>query len=366
MSKDCPGIPRLPYHEFSRNLHEKLIRHRVPISGVVEITNRCNLDCIHCYISSSAEPDDLELTAGEWGNVFQQLADRGTLWLLVTGGEPFLRPDLPEILENLKRKGILYTLFTNGTLIDDSAIAMLREWRPFSVEVTLYGASEETCEKVTGSGDAFTRSLRGIELLLSAGVRLEIKTVVLTLNRHDLDGIRRIADNLGVPFRFDTTINRAIRSGKSPENYRLDPEEIAAYDIADQERLNSWLEFLRQKPPTRRLDHYYHCGAGVSTFAITARGLLNVCGFSDEPGWDLRTGCFDECWDSVIPALRERKLDKTFECRECPLLILCGHCAPMAKLETGDPQRKVDYFCKSAKIKSKLFDSCSNEEPVCE
>lgn len=356
MSAECSGIPRIPYHEFSRDLHEKLIRRRIPISGVIELTNRCNIDCVHCYISGGAGQNDPELTAAEWDGIFGQIARRGTLWLLVTGGEPFIRPDLPEILEKLKRKGLLYTLFSNGTLIDDSAVAMLRDWRPFSVEITLYGATEKTYEKVTGSGKAFRACLRGIERLLKAGIRTELKTVVLTLNRHELDGIRRIAEELGAPFRFDTAIHKAVHSGKTPEKYRLSPEEVAAYDVEDPERLESWLQFLKRKPAARRLDHYYHCGAGVSTFAVTAHGLLNVCGFSDEPGWDLRTGGFDECWDVVIPELRRRKLDREFECRKCDLLLLCGHCAPLAKLETGDPQSKVDYFCNSAKIRSRLFE----------
>jgi MoaA/NifB/PqqE/SkfB family radical SAM enzyme len=214
------------------------------------------------------------MTPSEWNSIFASLARRGTLWILVTGGEPLLRPDLPEILKNLKLNGMLYTLFTNGALIDERIIHHLLEWRPFSVEVSVYGASAETYRRITGSSEAFAKVLKGIDMLIEAGLRLELKTVLMSLNKGELDSIRKIADDRGVPFRFDTAINKSMGSGKQPELYRLEPEEIAAFDLADPERLGSWLEFMERKPGARRLDYYYHCGAGVSTFAISTNKFV--------------------------------------------------------------------------------------------
>ena len=117
--EDCIGIPQLGYGEFSERLHRHLEGQRIPISGSLEVTMRCNLRCQHCYIpiEQRASHKDQELSQEEIERILDQISDAGCLWLLLTGGEPLLRRDFLDIYIYAKRKGLILTLFTNGTLI---------------------------------------------------------------------------------------------------------------------------------------------------------------------------------------------------------------------------------------------------------
>jgi uncharacterized radical SAM superfamily Fe-S cluster-containing enzyme len=102
-------------------LGDRAVAERVPLSGSLAMTHRCHLRCVHCYLGQERfAPAGGELETGFWLSIVDQLADAGCLNLLVTGGEPLLRPDLPEVYTRAIRRGILLSLFTNGILIDES------------------------------------------------------------------------------------------------------------------------------------------------------------------------------------------------------------------------------------------------------
>ncbi|MGB3904717.1 MAG: radical SAM protein, partial [Anaerolineae bacterium] len=164
---ECPHIPKTSYAEFSNRLHDKLGGKRVPIAGSLELTFRCNLRCVHCYLGDTRAgiPGKQELTYAEIRDLLDQIVDEGCLWLLLTGGEPLVRPDFLDIYTYAKQKGLLVTLFTNGTLITPQIADYLQQWRPFVVEISLYGRTKETYEKVTGVPGSYERCMRGIQLL---------------------------------------------------------------------------------------------------------------------------------------------------------------------------------------------------------
>ena len=144
---DCAHIPSIEYGEFSKRIHEKSIDSRMPVVGTFDITSRCNLKCIHCYINGTCSGN--ELTYQEICDILDQIADEGCLWLVITGGEPLMRPDFMDIYRYAKNKGIFVTLFTNGTLITPEIADFLAEFPPFAIEISLYGMSSISYEKVT-------------------------------------------------------------------------------------------------------------------------------------------------------------------------------------------------------------------------
>ena len=200
---DCNGLSELGYGEFSESLHRRVGNQHIPITGSFEVTLRCNLRCQHCYIPgerrrSRKEP---ELNLEEMQRILDEITDAGCLWLLLTGGEPLLRRDFLDIYTYAKRKGLLLTLFTNGTLVTRRIADYLADWRPFKIEITLYGATQETYERVTGIPGSYARCRRGIDLLLERKLPLSLKTMVMTLNHAELDQMKALAASLGVQFR---------------------------------------------------------------------------------------------------------------------------------------------------------------------
>jgi len=357
---ECPDIPVANYGEFSRRLHDRIAGRRIPITGSIEVTARCNLQCAHCYINlpvSDHEALKRELSREELWDLLDQIVDEGCLWLLLTGGEPFIRADFLDIYTYAKHKGLLITLFTNGTLITPKVADHLAQWRPFVVEITLYGRTKETYDRVTGVPGSYKRCMRGIELLLERNVPLKLKSTVLTLNRHEIGEMKEYADGLGVDFRFDPMLNAGVDGDQRPVNFRISPEEVVALDLADEKRMKSWREFCHRfwgPPPQPK--YLYRCGAGLNTFHIDPYGQLSACMMSRVPSYDLRQGTFHEGWHRFMARVRTQKRTRETPCQHCDLISLCGQCPGWAQMESGDQETPVDYLCRIAHLRAEAFE----------
>ena len=148
------------YSSWSLGVKQRVGGRRVPLAGTIELTRRCNHHCRHCYNNLPAGDSKAlaeELNTDELLRILDELAASGCVWLLFTGGEILLRPDFLEIYIYAKERGFLITLFTNGTLITPQLADELARRRPFSIEITLYGATPETYERVTGVPGSFSR-----------------------------------------------------------------------------------------------------------------------------------------------------------------------------------------------------------------
>src|ERR1044072_6469985 len=126
------------YGDFSLALHERLLRERVALEGTIEVTRRCPLACAHCYNNlpiNDGQARSKELSYEEHRRILDEIADAGCLWLLYSGGEIFARQDFLRIYTYAKKKGLLVTLFTNGTMITQKIADYLVRWPPFSIEI---------------------------------------------------------------------------------------------------------------------------------------------------------------------------------------------------------------------------------------
>ena len=356
---DCPHIPITAYNQFSLRIHDKVARDRIPIGGSVEVTARCNLDCAHCYINAPADDQDArrnELSREEFRDIFDQIVDEGCLWLLLTGGEPFIRPDFLDIYTDAKKRGLLITLFTNGTTITPRIADYLAEWCPFAVEISIYGRTEETHERVTGVSGSYHSCIRGIELLLERNIPLRLKTMVMTLNRHELWDLKAWAEELGVEFRFDAALNMRTDGGQAPGRLRLPPEEVVALDLHDEKRIGVWREFWEKfSGPPPRPETLYQCGAGRQAFHIDSYGQLGVCALARTPAYDLRRGTFREGWWEFVPEVLAQKWSQPVPCQTCELLALCGQCPGWSQTENGCPDKPVEYLCRIAHLRAEAF-----------
>src|SRR4051812_39529347 len=166
---------------------------------------------------ADTEAQHRELSYDEHCRLLDELADAGCLWLLFTGGEIFARADFLDIYTYAKRKGFIVTLFTNGTLITERIADTLLEWRPFAIEITLYGRTRETYEALTGIPGSYDQCLRGIRLLQERGLPLSMKTVAVSINRHEIWEMKRfVEEDLKLPFKFDAMMTPRIDCSQSP------------------------------------------------------------------------------------------------------------------------------------------------------
>lgn len=350
------------YTDFSSQLHSRMVTQRLAANATIEVTRRCPLKCAHCYNNlamSDVEARGRELSYDEHRDLLDQMADVGCLWILYTGGEIFARKDFLDIYTYAKKKGFLITLFTNGTLITPRIADYLLEWRPFSIEITLYGCTKETYEQLTGIPGSYDRCLRGIHLLLERGLPLKLKTVAISINKHEVGEMKRFAEELGVGFKFDSMINPRIDCSRSPLAVRLQPWEIVKMDLEDPERVAEWKKFAEQfsRPtPSVHSDEIYHCGGGVNGFAIDPEGKMSICVLSHFDTFDLRRESLRKGWDHLLYQVRRKKITRVTKCTACEIKPMCGMCPANGELENGDPESPVDFLCHVAHLRARALE----------
>lgn len=352
------GIPLLSYNEFGSRLAKMGYGQRIPLAGEIELTYRCNQSCAHCFVNlppGDKEAKQNELTFEEVCRILDEITEAGCLYLLLTGGEPMLRPDFLDIYTYAKKKGLLITIFCTGTLITSPIADYLVEWPPFNIEITLYGATEETYERITGLPGSYRKCLKGIQMLMERGLPLKLKTVLMTLNKHEFTAMEKFAADLGLKLGWDPHISPRIDGGRKPIHLRVDPEEVVRIDMAEEKRAAEWRAFCDRLPSAYRSDKLYGCGAALTSFHIDPYGQMSPCMMTRLHTYDLRRGSFREGWDRMFVHLRELKRPLTDRCADCDLARMCFQCTGWAQLEHGVEWAPVDYLCELTHLRARAL-----------
>jgi radical SAM protein with 4Fe4S-binding SPASM domain len=351
------GLPEISFLEFRRQAD--VDGRRIPLQGTLETTFRCNLDCVHCYVNEPAHDaaeKAREMSLERLKGLVDEIVEEGCLFLLITGGEALLRPDFPELYLHAIRRGLLVTVFTNGTLVTDRLADLFAEHRPERVEITLYGMTKGTYDRVTRVPGSFEKCLAGIRRLVERGVPLTLKTMALTWNQHEVGEMEEYARSLGLDFRFDSSLNPRVDCGANRNGeLQLDPERALQLDLGNKDRLEDLRRFCERfaSPDVERdTEHVYNCGAGQSSFTVDPHGRLQMCQLSRRSFHDVNAGRFADGWHGLFPMLRERTWQTNAVCRHCNLLPLCGSCPGAAEMETGDPEAIVTGFCELTHLRA--------------
>ncbi|MFC1597525.1 radical SAM/SPASM domain-containing protein [Planctomycetota bacterium] len=362
----CLDIQRL-------GLWDTLKERNRPLAFELEVTARCNNDCRHCYINlpaTGSRDDGLELSTEEIARIAREAVAMGAVWCLVTGGEPLVREDFLDLYRTLKLQGLLVSVFTNACLITDEHVALFERYPPRDIEISVYGATQPTYERITRRPGSFAAFRRGLDLLAASSVPVRLKAMALHSNIHELDEIgsfcRRYTKDY---YRFDPLLH--LRYDGNPKRNaeirgeRLSPQQIIALESADGDRAESSraLRALSLTPTCDDLTcgRVFHCRTGLESFTVGYDGIFHLCSSLNHPGttYDLRRGTLAEAWRNLVPAVRGmRALGGEFdqECHHCPTAAFCDWCPAHAALETGQLDRKVEYFCQVARARAAAFE----------
>jgi radical SAM protein with 4Fe4S-binding SPASM domain len=358
MKKIQPGL-------FFLRLNNK--KERSPLFGQIELTYRCNLNCIDCYCKGS-EDKNRELSAEEWKKILDEVQKEGCLLLCLTGGEPLIRDDFLEIYSYAKAKGFIITLFTNGYALSEKIVAHLAKSPPHSIEITLNSITQTTYESITQRKGSFSRVIENIKLLKEKKLRLILKTNCLKANRDELGRIKKWTEELlgksterKYRFKYDPMIEPRLNQDKTPTNFRLSFEELEEIRKQDPDIWKEYQKGLHNDSPDLKRDRgfLYNCNAWNKGFFIDPFGRLKFCMLSDKFSVDLRTASFKEGFYEVFPQLLNERFKTNSKCRDCSLRPICYYCPARAYLETGNEEGPVPYYCELAEKTAKQMHNLS-------
>lgn len=343
--------------DIKRALTKKCAALGIPVSGIFELTPRCNLRCKMCYIrmtESEMRPFGREKTAEEWISFAKDAVDSGMLFLLVTGGEPLIRSDFPKIYEELMKMGISISINTNGTLIDDDIKALWHRLPPAYVNITLYGTTEEEYEKLCGDKNAFHKVVSAIDWLQSEGIIIRLNATMTPYNYGNLKAMEDFAASRNVSLRVTPYCFPPVRRNVGCANgfSRLSAEkagELIAFDIyfrEGEEGIKKRLYFI--DTPVNDSCEYkvgdtIKCLAGHSQFWVTWNGMMTPCGMMTEPQTEPFENGFSREWEKLRNAVR--KITLCPDCANCEKHTTCMSCAAVMLCETGSFEGKPQYLC---------------------
>ena len=330
-------------------LHDKGVREGTPVSGTFELTQRCNFNCEMCYVHDCTQKTD-PLSADDWLCLAQQAKDAGTVFLLLTGGEPLIRDDFEEIYRDLAKMGFLISINTNGSLFEKYA-KLFDELPPVRINVSLYGADNSAYNRLCRN-DAFDKVISSIKQMKELGITVSLNTIFTPENISEYKKIADISKELSVPMKPTTYTYPSVRLGNGNTDSRFSPEEAAEYiSLIDEYRFDKNFRLERAQKllslPKGPSENKVRCRAGRAAFWITADGTMRPCGMMPSPDSKPLEDGFDKAWQAIRSATEEIRLPE--ECLTCKYSGICNVCAAMCKAETGDFGKTPQYICRMTK-----------------
>lgn len=354
---------------LSRKILNKSAVQGIPVIGSFELTSRCNFHCKMCYVCRNANDMaamNSELTADEWIRIGEQACKAGLFYLTLTGGEVFIRKDFRKIYEALSQMGLRIVIYTNGSLITREIAAWLKGIPPALVSITLYGASSETYERITGNAAGFRNTLNGLDALMSAGIVTGVKMTPVQGNYKEFEQLLELSEGYNKGLGFTSYISpRREGEGTDPEGNRLSPEEAVdfeeialSYNKSSDEKtdisLDNDIYTQSDNAATEQInennDSAFRCYAGRAGFWVTYDGRLTPCGLLNIPEENLLENDFLTAWESL--KLGCKAVPKCETCISCSYRKYCKVCPGRLMTETGGFEKPADYLCKMARYKS--------------
>lgn len=344
-------------------LHRKATRARIPLSGTFELTPVCNMNCKMCYVRMSKQQQEAVRPlrrASEWLALGEEVKKAGTLYLLLTGGEPFLYPEFREVMTGLHHMGFLISINSNGTLIDEHTVEWLKTVPPVRINITLYGASDETYARLCGNPMGFTQVTKAIRLLRDAGILVKLNCSVTPYNADDLEDIFAFARKEGLLIQATSYMFPPLRRDPTRvgQNDRFSPEEAAYYSAKIEALANgnqAFLERADEMPPLTyepdencgEVGDKIRCRAGKCSYWVTWEGNLMPCGMlPDRNEGNVFEVGLQNAWAQAMEMAEQIRLPA--KCSGCSLRESCKACAAMVMTETGVFHQVPEYRCRMA------------------
>ena len=329
------------------------------------MTRACNLACVHCRAGACPSPDPDDLSLEEGRALIGGIAKVGRPILIMTGGEPLLRPDFFDLAQCGVEAGLRVVLATNGVLVTADVAKRIAQVGIARVSVSIDGptaGSHDAFRKIPG---AFEAALTGIANLREAGVSVQINTTLTRRNRSDLAAMVKLAERVGAD-AFHVFLLVPTGRAREMSGEEMGPEEyeetlLEFYRLSGETKLETkatcapqYYRIMRQQARLEGLEvteetfglnaRTRGCLAGLSFVFVSHRGDLQPCGYLDIQAGNVREREFADLWQNapLFAKLRNFRLLEG-KCSTCDYVRFCGGCRARAHELTGNVMSEEPY-----------------------
>lgn len=317
-------------------------RNAIPLEISIDLTHHCNFRCQHCYIPDFSAPD--LLTTERVCSLLDELAEMGTLYLTLTGGEMLLRKDWYEIASYARNLGFSLRLYSNGSTITPDIADKIKSLHAIT-EVSLYSMDEEIFEKITQHKGSFKKTIRGIELVREREIELLLKVPLMVFNAEGFEKVFEYGRAIGARVNADPRIIAKKDGDLSPLSLNAATEELLPY------YRSGYTPCSVSGSDDPRFDGPL-CAAGNRFANITAAGDVRACNLLVPVAGNVREQSFREIWETSewLQQVRSIRRKDIRTCNTCPKISYCGRCHAQAYIEDGDIMGPSSSACSYAEV----------------
>jgi len=323
-----------------------------------EVTRSCNLACVHCRAAAQDRPYENELSTRECLEFLDEIATFASPIIILTGGEPLLRPDIFEIAAYGNQKGFRMTMAVNGTLLTPEIAGKMLDAGIQRISISIDGASASSHDEFRKVKGAFDGALRGISHARQAGLDFQINTTITHQNLHELKAVQELAVSLGavahhifllVPMGRGRDIAEQSISAEQYEqalNWFYEQKEHVPLQLKAT-CAPHYYRILRQRAKAEGKDVDFHtfgldamtrgCLGGVGFAFVSHIGQVQPCGYLELDCGNIREKSFKDIWkeSTIFEDLRNFKKYEG-KCGRCQYIRVCGGCRARAYEATGN------------------------------
>jgi radical SAM protein with 4Fe4S-binding SPASM domain len=317
-----------------REMGSKALKLGVPLSVQLDLTYRCNERCVHCYLDHD---DHGEMSTAEIKRLLEELAEAGVFFLVLSGGEIFLRKDLFEILEYARELTFSIKLKTNAVMIRQASAKRIAALGIESVQISVYSHRAEVHDEITKVRGSFKRTIEGARLLKAHGVKVSFANVLMKHNAHDYPQVQALAAEMGVSYNVDATITPMMDGDRSILGLNVDSAVLE--DVFHDSALVGNAEEFCAPPagPLAEADAMdtLPCSAGHTACYVSPYGDVYPCVQFPLPSGNVRETGFLEIWEHS-PQLQEVRAITMADlqgCSTCTHGGSCSRCPGLAYME---------------------------------